>query len=556
MSFRLRLLLAFTVALLVPLALLAWGVRREVERRLADESERRVEAVAGSLRAELAAADSGIAGRLAGLRQELAADNRFRLALRGDLAARRELLDWGGKAARLSGLALLEVQDGSGRVLTSGHFRNEYDRRHPALVRFLARGGSSARLVRARTPGGALLALARLDSLRLAGEPIFLVGGLPFGEPALARLSPDPGLSLRLVADRPPDLAPGERVVREVPLPLLEADAEEGTTATVALIRSDRALAELRRGLARWFAAALAGAAALGLGVATWLTSRMTRPLTELAARTEAVDLDRLDQEFASRRQDEIGTLARGLGAMTARLRAGAARLREAERRVAMGDLARQVNHDVKNGLVPIRHVLRHLDEVATAPDQLARVYGERRGTLESSIAYLETLARNYARLTPATARGPCDVNAVVDDVLREVPAERARVRTRTSPGLPPVAADRVALRRILENLVSNAVDSVAATGAPVEIVTEAVGDHRTAVRIVVVDGGAGMSPAELDRAFEGFYTTKEHGTGLGLPIVRRLVLDLGGVLRVDTRPGEGTRVTVELPASAGGEEA
>jgi signal transduction histidine kinase len=62
------------------------------------------------------------------------------------------------------------------------------------------------------------------------------------------------------------------------------------------------------------------------------------------------------------------------------------------------------------------------------------------------------------------------------------------------------------------------------------------------------------MSREQLDRAFDGFYTTKDGGTGLGLSIVRRLVLDLGGTLRVDTGPGEGTRVTVELPAAAGGE--
>ena len=88
---------------------------------------------------------------------------------------------------------------------------------------------------------------------------------------------------------------------------------------------------------------------------------------------------------------------------MVSRLRLGASRLREAERRVASGDLARQVNHDVKNGLVPIRNVLRHLDEVARDdPSTLVERYRERRGTLESSVAYLETLARNYARISPA----------------------------------------------------------------------------------------------------------------------------------------------------------
>src|SRR4029079_513057 len=95
-------------------------------------------------------------------------------------------------------------------------------------------------------------------------------------------------------------------------------------------------------------------------------------------------------------------------------LRQSAARLREAERRATLGDVARQVNHDIKNGLAPIRHVLRHLTQVASEqPAALAQVFAERRGTLESSVGYLDTLARNYAPPKPAMVGPPCDLNAV-----------------------------------------------------------------------------------------------------------------------------------------------
>src|SRR6266851_5760185 len=105
--------------------------------------------------------------------------------------------------------------------------------------------------------------------------------------------------------------------------------------------------------------------------------------------------MDRLDVAFDSDRPDEIGALSRLLGAMTERLRAGAARLREAERRLAMGDLARQVNHDVKNGLIPIRNVFRHFAQAAgEGPDQLAAAFRDRQATVESSVAYLETRRR------------------------------------------------------------------------------------------------------------------------------------------------------------------
>ncbi|HEX6107430.1 MAG TPA: HAMP domain-containing sensor histidine kinase [Gemmatimonadales bacterium] len=555
MSFRARLFIAFSAAVVLPLALLAWGVRREVDRRLTDQYRQRVDGAVASLEAELAGSTAAVEQRLAALADRLADDNRFRLAVRGGPGARRELLDWGVEAARLSGLALLELQDSSGRILASGHFRNEYDLRRPELPRFLEAVGASPALVRARMPEGSVVALAATASFAVAGQRFALTGGLPFGDDALTRLAPDPQLSVRLAAPGSVSAATGESAVGEVPIPFLDLLAADAApdTARLVVLQSDATLAGLRRGMNAWFAGALAGAVALGLGLAAWLAARVSRPLRELAERTEAIDLDSLDQDFASDRNDEIGTLSRLLGAMTGRLRAGATRLREAERRVAMGDLARQVNHDIKNGLVPIRNVLRHLDEVAPAPATLAEVYAERRTTLESSVAYLETLARNYARLTPGTGRERCDVNAVVHEVVRAVPPGRAAVRAAPGAGVGTIEGDRVALRRIVENLVGNAVDSVSATGGEVEVAT-ATGRRdggEPVVRIIVADAGPGMTRAELDRAFDDFYTTKEGGTGLGLSIVRRLVLDLGGALRVDTGPGEGTRVTVELPTSA-----
>jgi signal transduction histidine kinase len=118
------------------------------------------------------------------------------------------------------------------------------------------------------------------------------------------------------------------------------------------------------------------------------------------------------------------------------------------------------------------------------------------------------------------------------------------------------VLGDSLLLRRILENLVGNALDSIAGRpGATVTVSTEpaANGSNPTSVRIVVADTGPGMTQTELDRAFDDFYTTKAGGTGLGLSIVRRLILDLNGSLRVETAPGVGTRVVVELPGTPTG---
>jgi signal transduction histidine kinase len=556
-SFRARLFLATSFAVLVPLTVLALGVRREMDRRLDQESRRRGVAAVQALGTELARERERVVGRLVALVKELSADNRFRLvAVQGETASRTYLLDWAGGAMRLSGLSLLQIQDSTGRILSSGHFRNEYDRLRPQLPDFLLATGDAPSLVRVRTAESPLLALAAAERFAVAGRRFVLVGGIAAEDRFLRRLDPDPDLSVALDT---PDSAgardAGTQVVGSISLPFLDAQGASATdTARLVVTNTSGTLAALQRGLNTWFLVSLAVTTLLALGLAAWLSRLISRPLTELADKTAAIDLDRLDVDFATERVDEIGALSRLLGAMTARLRAGAARLRDAERRVAMGDLARQVNHDIKNGLAPIRNVLRHLEEVARdRPETLGTVFEERRGTLESSVTYLDTLARNYARLSPAAAPEVCDVNAMVSEVVR---AAGATVRTRLASGLPPAAADRLMLRRVLENLVVNAADSVSsAKGGEVMVSTESVtrDGQGPVVRITIADTGPGMTRAELDRAFDDFYTTKAGGTGLGLSIVRRLILDLGGALRIDTEPGAGTRATVEIPAGPAG---
>jgi signal transduction histidine kinase len=361
-------------------------------------------------------------------------------------------------------------------------------------------------------------------------------------------------LELHLVTDsaRPGD-STGVRLVRALPLPYLDLTSAQlkPDTARLLITQSLGTITALRRSVDRWFMIALGLTLAATLIVAAWLSSQISRPLRELARKTSQIDLDRLDQSFESDRSDEIGGLSRLLGSMTERLRLSSAALREAERRAAVGDIARQVNHDIKNGLAPIRNVVRHLNQVAAQdPGGLAQIYRARQSTFESSLDYLENLARNYARLAPDLDRRPCDVNAVLTQVLRHVTSDGTELRVQLRDDLPPVWSDGLVLRRILENVVGNAVESLGGGRGVVTVTTGVLEGRADRVLISVADTGPGMSREQLDRAFHDFYTTKPGGTGLGLSIVRRLILDLNGDLRVETEPGAGTRVLIELPSS------
>lgn len=563
MSLRARIFGAFLVVVLVPSAVMWLGARREIEERLQAQYDARVASLASVIEGDLDREAEEVDRRLSGLGTMLEADNRFRAAVTG-LEDRAYLLDLASGAMALTGLSMLQIHDETGRILSSGHFRNAFDVVAPALPRGLAEIPDGTALAPVRTAEEEFLALVHLDSVRV-GEALYdLVGGRRVGETFLAGLARDPELSVRLVHPRGALGADGGAVARSIAIPYLSTDGPPGR-ARFEISFDGSVLQDIRRSTNRWLALVLAGATGVSLLLAGWLSGRVIRPLRELASRARRVSLDRLDVPFPTDRGDEIGELSRVLKGMTRRLRAGARELQDAERRATLGELARQVNHDVRNGLVPIRNVLRHLDEVAeSSPGELSSVFEQRRESLASSVAYLETLAGNYRRLSSRAGSGSTDAGTVVasvvesasagSDVLVEMDGSDG---TTVPEGDGGVRGDPVTIRRILENLVSNAKDAARDGGEArgrVTVRTEAPSGSGM-VRIVVEDTGRGMSEEERERAFEDFYTTKDEGTGLGLPVVRRLVRDLGGSVTLESREGHGTRVTVELPAGPRGDE-
>ena len=548
MTFRARMSVAFVIAALLPLAVLAHGVRREVTERLTAQHQRRVNTLVDIVRQDLGRESASIAARLEILDADLSTDDRFRLgAVRADPVHRRYVLDWAERAMEIAGLSMLRVYDESGRVVSSGHFRNEFGRDDARLLSRLADAPDRQALVRVKLPAGSFLALARAESVTVGGRSFMLVGGTTVDSSFFTRLSRDGELDVSLALG---DVTvPASHAVERLPLVYVDDTSSGLATTQLTIAPRGGELQTLRRDLDRWVAGSFVFAAIAGVLLVAWLAAGLSRPMATLARAALSIDFNTPEIDVVAARDDEVGTLARRFSAMTRRLRAGAARLRDAERRATVGEMARQVNHDMKNGLVPIRNVVRHLSQVQqSSPHELATVFGERRATLESSVTYLDELATRWARLTPRADRRAVDVNSIVHDVAtatRDVYATPIRLHLQAD--LPSVSGDPVALRRVLDNLVTNAVQSLGGDGGSVTVTSESRGDR---VRVAVTDTGHGMTPEQVDRALRGFYTTKPQGTGLGLSVVRRLVADHGGDVQIDTTPRRGTTVLVELPAN------
>jgi signal transduction histidine kinase len=548
-TFRGRLILALLIAALVPLVVFALGVRREMTGRLA-AGERAANLVAAdAARRGIAAEGERIAARLGSISTDIRSDARFLGALHGDSTLRNWMLDYAGAAMHAAGLDMLEIRDSASTVLSAGQYRNLYGQQSAPLP---ANAGGGFVLL-ARTPSGSRATLVRAVHQRVGTSDLLLIGGTTLDSAWLSRLSPDTaiGVTLRI----PPDSSAAPPAIMEIPMPLAGEESRGRGPATFVVSRRSSNLAELRDGVSHQLAVALALIGILAASLALVLGSSISRPVRELTERAEQVDLDHLDADFATGRSDELGRLSNSLGDMQYRLRHSVMQLRDAERRAATGDLARQVNHDVKNGLTPIRNVLRHLSQLAATGDamELQAVYREREATLSASVAHLENLARRYAQLVPGAtppAAASQPLAASLADVVRDVNDPRVVLHMVPEVAELAVAADPVAVRRIVHNLVANALESLPDGHGTVDIAVQRTGTD--AVTVSVTDTGKGMSAAELDSAFRDFHTTKPAGTGLGLSSVRRLVMDAGGRLRASSSPGAGSRFDVTLPGVAG----
>lgn len=227
--------------------------------------------------------------------------------------------------------------------------------------------------------------------------------------------------------------------------------------------------------------------------------------------------------------------------------RALEAQLRRMDRLASVGQLAAGIAHEVRNPLAILRATAQLLAGRLAAEhgaSRYAQVLVEEADRIERLIGEL----LEYARPRPPQ-RTPLDLRAALADAARHVGPYALQHELRVELDAPSAVlwADAEQLRQALVNLLLNAVQASPPGGAVRLGARVAAG----AVTITVADGGRGMSPEVRERACDPFFTTRPDGTGLGLALVSTIVQEHGGTLRIDSREGSGTTITLALPQEA-----
>lgn len=279
-------------------------------------------------------------------------------------------------------------------------------------------------------------------------------------------------------------------------------------------------------------------------------TRRITMPLKRLADGADTVSHGNLDSAVAESGPDEIRRVASAFNSMTENLRRTLQELSQRESLAAVGEFAASLAHEVRNPLTAIRLDLeraqKHIGEGERASTLVDHALGEVR-RLDASVTDALRLARS-GQLSPVTL----DLRQPLEAAYRAAePSFRSRGAKLQPLALPadPVwtKGDAGALEQLFLNLLLNAADALS-TGeqAGVDLMREA--GH---ISLSIWDRGKGIAPDAIERIFEPFYSTTPEGTGLGLPIARRIARAHGGELEIESTPGEGTTARVSLPLAS-----
>lgn len=285
--------------------------------------------------------------------------------------------------------------------------------------------------------------------------------------------------------------------------------------------------------------------------LAFFITKRVTQQFTYIVKQFTKINLTKTNQPLTWNNSDEIGLLVKEYNRMLRKLENTTVQLAKNERELAWREMAKQVAHEIKNPLTPMKLSLQMLERaIKNNASNIKEMTDKVTTTLIEQIDNLSIIATNFSNFAKMPELNREDFN--LNDVLRSVTGmyndDSSNEFLFIIPDYPIVVnADKSQLIRVFTNLIQNAIQAVP-TDKKGNISLEIQKIKNNFVRIVVSDNGVGIPLETQSKLFTPYFTTKSSGTGLGLAMCKDIVEGCGGRVSFETQVGAGTSFFVELP--------
>jgi signal transduction histidine kinase len=286
--------------------------------------------------------------------------------------------------------------------------------------------------------------------------------------------------------------------------------------------------------------------------ISVLLTTRITASLRWIGQMMQLVTIGKHNQEIQWNRNDEIGTLVAEYNKMVQKLEKSAADLARSEREGAWREMARQVAHEIKNPLTPMKLSIQYLQRaVDQGNGNLPELTRNVAHTLVEQIGHLSKIASEFAQFAQIgqVKNETFDVHEVLQSlILLHQSREDLQIIWLPEKEGIWLHADKTQINRLFTNLIKNAVEAIPDGISGKVSISEKVEDGNVVIHIE--DNGSGVSPEMAQRIFLPNFTTKSSGTGLGLAICKGIVEKMQGEIWFRSEPGIGTSFFVQLPLS------
>lgn len=286
-------------------------------------------------------------------------------------------------------------------------------------------------------------------------------------------------------------------------------------------------------------------------GIAFFLTNRITNSFSLIGQKMQQVNLGKVNEEIVWSRNDEIGILVTEYNKMVNKLESSAMALAKSEREGAWREMARQVAHEIKNPLTPMKLSIQYLQKAIEAGSPNIKELSQKMAvTLIEQIEQLTKIAGDFSQFANIgnTKNERFDINEVILSLVglyKAYPNVSIEALGLTEPAF--IYSDKLQFNRLLTNLIKNAVEA-GENGTNQVSIQVSAHKEQAAVLIEVKDHSGGIPESLTDELFKPNFTTKTSGTGLGLAICKGIVEKANGSIWFETKPGEGTSFFIQLP--------